>query len=140
MRRLALHESLLLLAVAGCGEPARIPPLPDFAGATRVVVTGSRGDDTLAVLNEPAAVARLIRFVDARNVGWEVPWAGVPVPQVRADFYDHSDFRGSFGAGPGFFETHRAGVFASREASREELLEFARLISVASEHFEPVRR
>ena len=107
--------SFQVSAALGCAP--ELPRFPDFAGATRVVVTGAGGTDTLAVLSDPERVAAVARFADARNDHWDVPWAGVPVPRVSAAFWRGSEFRGSFGVGPNFFETQREGEFASRAAS-----------------------
>lgn len=129
LTRIAIVVPLFLIA-GGCGN-APLPALHDFRGATHVVVLGLDRGDTLRVLRDPVAVRALVRFVDARNSHWEIPWAGVPVPQVRAEFYDTTGFRGSFGGGPGFFETQRQDLFASRHATPEDIAEFARLVGVA---------
>jgi hypothetical protein len=125
----AAHLGLLLLLAGGCGGPP-LPQLHNFTGANRVVIIGLDHRDTLGILRDPNAVRALVQFVDARNSDWEIPWAGVPIPQVQAEFYDTTGFRGSFGGGPGFFETQRQALFASRSASAEDIAVFARLTGV----------
>ena len=127
----------MLVALCACSAP--VPHLHDFNGVRRVVITGLGGTDTLGALSAPDSIAALVTFVNARNSDWERPWSGVPVPQVTAFFYG-ADFQGSFGGGPGFFETQRAGTFASRAASEAELAEFARLVGVPTERVRGQRR
>jgi len=120
----------LLIVLCGCDN--RVPPFHDFTGVSRVHVMGLGGRDTLRTLLAPDSIAALLRFVNARNSDWGQPWSGVPVPKVTAYFFG-ADFQGSFGAGPDFFETQRAGTFASRVATSSELAEFARLVGVPRE-------
>jgi hypothetical protein len=137
-RRFSSTMALSML-VAWCACSAPVPHLHDFNGVRRVVITGLGGGDTPRALSAPDSLAALVAFVNARNSDWERPWSGVPVPQVTAFFYG-ADFQGSFGGGPGFFETQRAGTFASRAASEAELAEFARLVGVPTERVLGQRR
>ena len=123
---------LLAHAATGCG-PSDLPPFPDFAGATRVVVTSRGGSDTLAAVADPARVAAITRFVDARNAAWEVPWAGIPVPRVRADFWRGGEFLGSFGVGSDGFTTQREGTFAARDASEADRAAFLDVLGVRTD-------
>ena len=118
------------LACAACA-PAP-PPMPLLQETERVEVKADGGGTTLATITEPAKVDALVAFVNSRREGWGTPWAGVPVPRVDAYFYG-AKFQGSFGAGPGFFETQRAGGFWSRDAADDEVAEFARLAGVPVE-------
>ena len=126
--------ALSCTAFGGCSGPARVPPLPDFAEVTRVVVIRD-SRDTLVILTDSTRIGALVRFVNGRNAKWERSWVGIPVPQVNAYFYG-STFQGSFGAGSSSFETQRAGTFASRSAEEPDLLEFARLLGVSRTAFE----
>ena len=124
-----------LASTAACQSSVPVPPFPDFGPAARVVVTGRGGGDTLAVLSAPADSARiaaLVRFANVRNSGWARPWYGVPVPRVTVLFFG-TEFQGSFGAGPNFFETQRSGDFASRAATPTEISEFTRLLGIPIE-------
>lgn len=103
--------------------------MPALAGISQVELKGEGGKLVIATITEPAKIEALVAFVNARRDGWGTPWHGVPVPRVRADFRG-AEFQGNFGAGPGFFTTHRAGGFWSRDASEEDLAEFARLAGV----------
>lgn len=126
----ASATATVALACAACA-PAP-PPMPLLQGTERVEVKADGGGTTLATITEPAKVDALVAFVNARREGWGTPWAGVPVPRVRADFYG-AKFQGHFGAGPGFFETQRAGGFWSRDADDDEIAVFARLAGVPVE-------
>jgi len=124
VRRLCLGGALL-----GCAP--EFPRFPDFAGATRIVVTSRAGQDTLAVITDPATAAAAAAFADARNGRWRQPWAPAVVPRVRAEFWREGEFLGSFAAGPDFFETERAGAFAARSATPRDVAAFARTLGVA---------
>ena len=131
---------LLVFAVSACNTT--LPPMPPVGPLTRVVVIDDRsagGRDTLAVISEPARLAALAAYVDARRAEWGRPWYGIPVPQVSAYLYTASGFAGHVGAGPNFLEVQRLGTFASRSASQAELQEFARLLGVSTSSFQ-VRR
>jgi hypothetical protein len=133
--RPCLAWPLVAFLLATCN--GALPPMPLLPHATRVVVVAGPSNDTLAVLTDPVRVAALTTFVNARREGWEVPWAGVPIPQVSADFYTGAEFHGHVGAGPTFLEAQRAGSFASRRASAAELAEFAQLLGVPQARFTP---
>jgi hypothetical protein len=133
LRGIGIFSVVALVTATGCLGAARLPPFPDFGPATRVVVVGGNGGDTLHVFTHPADSARiaaLVTFANARNNGWRVPWGGVPIPRVSAYFFG-TRFQGHFGAGARFFETQRAGDFASRAANAAEIAEFARLLGVS---------
>jgi hypothetical protein len=128
---------LLVLAMSACNTT--LPPMPPVGPFTRVVVVDDRSvgaPDTLAVISEPARLAALAAYVDARRAEWEQPWYGIPVPQVSAYLYTAGGFAGHVGAGPNFLEVQRLGTFASRSASRAELQEFARLLGVSASRFQ----
>lgn len=119
--------ALLVAAAAGCSGAA--PKLPDFADVTRIVVTG-RGGAEVETVKDARRIEAIVLFANARNHGWGTPWSGVPVPAFGATFYADGRCQGSFGAGPGFFESQRQGGFYSRDAEAEEVDEFARLLGV----------
>lgn len=127
MRLLRASAAVVLAASAGCSGTA--PKLPDFADVTRVVVTGTGGKEVATILNADD-IGAIVRFANARNDRWVTPWAGVPVPSFGATLYAGERCAGSFGAGPGFFATNRAGGFHSRDAGAEEVAEFARLLGM----------
>lgn len=54
----------------------------------------------------------------------------MPVPQIVADFYDGSEFKGHFGVGPGFFECHRDGDFASKRCGGRESRAFLEILGL----------
>ena len=78
-----------------------------------------------------AEIARLVSFVDQHRKGWTVPSGDIPIPRVRADFYDGPTFVAGFGVGRAFFETHRNGVFLSKTASESDQKKFLELIGLS---------
>ncbi|HET6228653.1 MAG TPA: hypothetical protein VFE05_01165 [Longimicrobiaceae bacterium] len=130
--------AVLLVVVMGNVAAARLLRGPEVAfppvgRVTRLLVIGAGGKDTLRDVREPAEIARVLSFVDARRTSWTAPWYGVPVPRVRAELYDGGTFKGSFGVGPNFFETVRQGAFVSRPAGRPEVDSILGLLRVPPE-------
>ena len=97
---------------------------------TSVTVVGLDGSKALVKITDPQVVFQIVAFVDSRRTGWETPWYGIPVPTVRAEFFNGAHFKGSFGSGANFFETHREGVFCSQSASSSEVRGFLDLLGV----------
>jgi hypothetical protein len=129
MRRLA--QVTALLSILACSASATREEFPELSAVQRVVVVmGSR--DTLPAITAPDRIAEIVAFVNDRRDGWGAPYAGVPVPRVRAGFYRNTSAQGAvryFGAGPGFFEaSNQPGDFASRAATETEITEFLRLV------------
>lgn len=118
----------LTRALFGTGVPQ---PL---AGADRVVVRMQNwaGDrPTGAIITDPAAVGRIIAFVDARPRGWEKSWHTPPVTRVHAIFYDGDTVLGWFASGKGFFQAPAPdGQAAMRRAGSEEVAELHRLLGL----------
>lgn len=136
MRFLWVFVGLVLAATVGwvvLGRQAQVT-FPELQGVTKIVVRGPVSTDTLREITDPAAIDRVVAFVNARRDAWETPWYGVPVPAVIADFYG-SKFLGHFGAGATFFETQRLGLFVSRRASEADLVMFAALLGIDRSHF-----
>ncbi|MGA7062034.1 MAG: hypothetical protein WA690_10960 [Candidatus Acidiferrales bacterium] len=97
---------------------------------TSVTVVGLGGSKQLVKITEQQVVFQIVTFVDSRRTGWETPWYGIPVPTVRVEFFNGAQFKGSFGSGADFFETHRDGVFCSQSASPSEVRRFLDLLGV----------
>jgi hypothetical protein len=91
---------------------------------TSVTVVGLNGSKELVKVTDQQVVYQIVAFVDSRRTGWETPWYGIPVPTIRAEFFNGAQFKGSFGSGTNFFETQREGVFCSRSASPSEVRRF----------------
>jgi hypothetical protein len=138
---------LTITAAAACGiSPARSFPPIDPATVSHVLVLRSR--DTVRVIQDVDSIRSLVAFVNDRRRGWGGlgDWAGVPVAQVSAELRGVPEREGAksrplggFGAGPNFFEAHWLGgfSFASRGASKADLKEFAGLLGVRVEDFQP---
>jgi hypothetical protein len=97
---------------------------------TSVTVVGHDGSKELVKITDQQVVFRIVAFVDSRGTGWETPWYGIPVPTVTAKFFNDAQFKGSFGSGTNFFETHREGVFCSQSASPSDVRRFLDLLGV----------
>ncbi|MFL5617970.1 MAG: hypothetical protein ACJ79A_06175 [Gemmatimonadaceae bacterium] len=121
-----LAASGLVAVAANCAQSAK--GVKPFEGATQVTIV-ALNHDTLANITDSAQVRALARFVNARLEGWEVDWAGVAVGDAHAEFRHDAAVIGTFGIGHNFFERYPAGdqLFATRDATQDELEEFARL-------------
>lgn len=120
MRAFAL--SFCALALCACGTS-----FEHIRGVTRIEVRNNQ-NRPLAVIENAQQITETMQFVNARSGGWKVPWYGVPVPTLIANFYADKTLLGHFGAGVNFFECQRAGGFYSRSATNMELGEFERLL------------
>jgi len=109
--------------------PAGAITYPRLGKVTRTKVR-TRSGRALKTVTAREQLDKVVAFVDGQRTGWERPWSGIPVPQVTAEFYDGATFKGHFGVGPGFFETHREGDFASKSATAAECAAFLRLLGV----------
>lgn len=122
----------LLAVVAACSRRRAFPPLE---GITHAEVRTNL--DSLGIIDDPARVAAIVGFVNARREGWEQPWTGVPVGRLGVTFYRGREVRGSFQVGTNFFESQREGGFFSRDATSQEVAQFRQLLAPFTE---PVRR
>ncbi len=123
----SLRATVLLvawsIALGACQERRSFPPV---GVVTRAEVRETSHADV--ELTDPAQLAALVTFIDARRDGWEVPWAGVPVGTISVTLYRGPQVLGSFGAGAEFFDTQRDGAFFSRPASPTEVQRFRELL------------
>jgi hypothetical protein len=130
---------LLLVAVPGCERPTF--RFRELADVSRIIVAADYGYDTVAVITEPARIALLVDFVNARHDKWEVPWDGIPGPRVQARFQSTTGPRETyFGGGIEYFTSDINGFSATRDATMDETLEFARLTGVPIDAFRPKNR
>ena len=120
MKAFALSLSALVLFACGTS-------FEHIRGVTRIEVRDNQ-NRPLALIENSQQIAETMQFVNARSGGWKVPWYGVPVPTLIADFYADKTLLGHFGAGANFFECQRDGGFYSRAATEAELVEFERLL------------
>lgn len=83
-------------------------------------------------ITDPARISQIIAFVDSHREGWHAPWYGIPVPSASVEFYDGTEFKGTFGVGKNFLETQRDGGFYSQDAAPGEVNEFLSLLAPMS--------
>lgn len=105
--------------------------MPPFGTVTRIEVMDD-GNRKLRVILALDHLQRVVEFVDGQREGWgrTNDWAGVPIPYLKAEFYNGTNFIGHFGVGPGFFECHRNGDFLSKGASEADCKRFLDLIGL----------
>jgi hypothetical protein len=117
---------LLLAAGAclGCQDTRSFPPLD---GITRVEVRTNV--DSLGTIIDSQRIAAIVAFVNARRRDWEQPWAGVPIGTLGVTFFTTREVRGSFRAGPNFFEAQRDGDWFSRDATASEIAQWRLLLT-----------
>jgi hypothetical protein len=115
--------------VAFCAWPwgRTFPPL---GPVTRVRVTAGSDNREVRLIDDPEQVRRIVEFVDGHRRGWGSGWFGPPVPQVTAEFYNGDEFKGHFGAGPGFFECQREDTFECKDCWGWQSREFLRLVGL----------
>jgi hypothetical protein len=128
-RRLSIVLLLVMLPVVGCCLDPWGSRYPALGSVTRVEVRDLSGK-TLRTIDDPAEVQRLVEYVDGHRRGWGSGWAGPPIPQVVAEFYNGSEFKGHFGVGPGFFECQREGDFASKNCWSWQERRFLELVGL----------
>lgn len=133
-KRLVCLMTTVLLA-ASCGKP--IPELPELGGVNAIYIT-VHGDGLrpIAEITDPSRIAEIVAFVNARRTGWSMPWYGVPIPAVTAQFCDGDKFKGHFGAGANFFETDLGCTFCSRYAFANEVKTFLNLLQVDARYLD----
>lgn len=118
----AFALSLSALALFACSTS-----FEHIRGVTRIEVRDNQ-NRPLTVIENAQQITEATQFVNARSGGWKVPWYGVPVPTLIANFYADKTLLGHFGAGANFFECQREGGFYSLSATETELVEFEKLI------------
>ena len=122
--RFPILASLSILLCIACAETVSRIESP-----ARIIVRTNTGNE-LHRITDPASLAGITRFINARTDGWRTPLAGVPVPTVILDCYTGDAFTGHFGIARDCFTLHRSGQFLSRSASPAELNEALHLAGV----------
>src|SRR4051812_38872992 len=97
------------------GTRGRLPPVetPDL-----ICVERTHPKQLLAELKEPQQIAPVVAFINARLVGWSVPWYGPPIGQVYLLLYKNGTFIGNFYVGP-WFVGRDYGDILSQRATKE---------------------
>lgn len=118
-----------VMVIAGHSGIYRIhhlrPDLPP-AGVDRVEVVTMEGSRTIT---DPAAVARIVAIVRARDAEWErVPGSFCLLGTPRASFYQGTVERGSIVLGPRAIGVRSRHAFSSRVLSVQEAADLQRLV------------
>ena len=105
-------------------------PLAD-ADRVEVRVDGALGPLLEKQITDPAAIARIRAYFDARPGRWAKTWHTPPVTHVHAAFYRGGNVVGWFGAGFNFLQAPTVdGSVAMRIVDPEELEELNELLGV----------
>ncbi len=96
---------------------------------TAIAVRESDASNPSPKITDSARISRIIAFVDSHREGWYTPWYGIPVPGVSIEFYNGTEFKGSFGVGKNFLEIQRDGGFYSQDATSDEVNSFLALLA-----------
>jgi hypothetical protein len=127
----AVPVLLALTVLVGCGNRSR--DLSVLGPVTYIAVSGTDASHPLTKITDRQLISKIVAFADVRRTSWGIPWFGVPVSEVDAEFYDGTRFKGSFGAGADFFTTQRDGAFFSQSASPGDIKEFLNLLALNSD-------
>jgi hypothetical protein len=117
-------ESLVTLLRGGGGQTEDFT-FDNLDGADRVVVTTNL-NDRIKVVNDRDTVGRVIEIIKSHGSGWTVPRDGIPVADIRFNFYSGEQLLGNVGVDVEFLTAHQMGSFwskASNRADRAALLE-----------------
>lgn len=110
---------------------ARVEQPLAWADRMEVSVDGATGTMQKRI-TDPAAIARVRAFIDARPGRWSRTWHTPPATQVHVTFYEHEQVHGWFASGTGFFQAPaRGGQAAMRVATPSELEELNRLLGLS---------
>jgi hypothetical protein len=124
---------LLVIGLAGCGFSShRTRNFPAVGQVTAITVKGRDASNLPPKITDSARISQIVAFVDSHREGWYVPWYGIPVPSVSVEFYNGTEFKGSFGVGKNFLETQRDGGFYSHDATPGEVGRFLALLAQMS--------
>ncbi|MBN1191716.1 MAG: hypothetical protein JXA46_18335 [Dehalococcoidales bacterium] len=103
----------------------------DLEAADRIVVTTNL-NRTVATISDAGIIAAILDYLKRHSGGWTVPDKGVPVTNLRLNFYRGERILGNIGAEQTLLVAHQYGGFYSRtvdEGERPRLLEIAGLES-----------
>lgn len=121
-----------LIILVGCADP-HTRDFSVLGPVTTINVTGSDASNLSPTITNSRTISQVVDFVDSHRTGWHTPWYGVPVPSVVIEFYNGTEFKGSFGVGKNFLETQRNGGFFSQSAAPDEVRGFLGLLAPKSD-------
>jgi hypothetical protein len=124
---LCVAMAVTCTSFAACG---RAHTVAELSKVTRVEIT-DRNTRVLKRIEDKGEIFRIVSFVNQHRKGWTAPTTGLPIPRVHADLYEGPTFVAGFGVGRGFFETHRDGIFLSKNASESDQKKFLELIGLS---------
>jgi hypothetical protein len=84
----------------------------------------------LRQIADPALIQRVLEWLNARLDGWRVPREGVPVANLRLNFYHDARQLGNIGLGSRFIAAHALGGFCARASTPEERIELLRQLGL----------
>jgi len=131
--KIRLSCLFLVIGLAGCGFGShRTRPFPGMGQVTAITVRERDTSTLSSKITDSARISQIVAFVDSHREGWYAPWYGIPVPSVSIEFYNGTEFKGSFGVGKNFLEIQRDGGFYSQDATPDEVNRFFALLAPTS--------
>ncbi len=91
----------------------------NLQGADRVMVTTNL-NRTLTKVEDAETIGKIVALIKTYQTGWYVPAEGVPVADVRLNFYKGDRPLGNVGIGLTFLTAHQLGGFYSKKSDPTE--------------------
>jgi hypothetical protein len=93
------------------------------------ITTG--GNELLREVIDPAWIAALVAFAEARGDRWGAPWYGPVGASVRANFYVGKRFLGDLGIAQDSLTAQGCGYFNNRRITRQERRVIVQMFAVS---------
>ena len=111
-------ESLVALLSGGAGRTEDFT-FDNLADAYRVVITTNLNDEIKSV-SDLGTVGRVVKIIKSHRSGWTQPRTGIPVADLRFNFYAGERPLGNIGVDIEFLTAHQMGSFWSRASYRAD--------------------
>ena len=111
-------ERLVALLGRGAGQSEDFT-FDNLDDAARVVVTTNLNDE-IKVVNDRETVGRVVEIIKSHGSGWTVPRDGIPVADIRFNFYAGERPLGNVGVDIEFLTAHQMGSFWSKASNRTD--------------------
>jgi hypothetical protein len=118
----------LLFVLTGCDQPVHCPQI---AGVTRVVigVWSSAGIQSDVEVTDPDRIRQLVDFANTRRNCSRPTTYTMPAGRTSVTFYRGATAESAIAAGPNFFVVGCGNSSGLRQATKQELSDFAALTS-----------
>lgn len=106
--------------------------------ANRLVVT-TNTNKTLKTFEDAGTLAKVVTTLKKYPVHWDVPIGGVPIAELRLNFYEGDTFLGNVGLAETFLTAMVNGNFVSRTFDAAGYLELVKLVDMETPKLKHVR-